>query len=437
MRVTYIDPPRMFPVGVREVIHLKDCGRVTLEPNEQVTFVTESGTEYDVVRKSWGYYATPSLNARLPSFGLKPALVRSGERLYLLLVESVKEEEFHAYIERQGMEVLAWLDRVPSSEFRVPSSKTQHSALSTQHLFFPAPNPQSPIPCSFCGSTAHALIFTYDTPPVGETSFPLHAGETYHREIWQCQGCRHLTNRHQLDLKRLYEGSYVDATYSGDKLLATFQKIMALPPERSDNCQRVQRIVRYMNESAGRERQIADCRLQISNLKSQISNLKSPRPALLDVGSGLCVFPARMKEQGWECTALDPDPRTVEHARRHIGVAAVCGDFFSSADLASYDLISFNKVLEHVENPIEMLRKSHAHLRAHGVVYVELPDGEAAAAAGAGREEFFLEHFHVFSLSSFCLLAQRAGFFIDCIERIREPSTKYTLRAFLRPTPQK
>ena len=30
---------------------------------------------------------------------------------------------------------------------------------------------------------------------------------------------------------------------------------------------------------------------------------------LLDVGSGLAVFPAVMKEMGWLCTALDPDVR--------------------------------------------------------------------------------------------------------------------------------
>jgi SAM-dependent methyltransferase len=164
------------------------------------------------------------------------------------------------------------------------------------------------------------------------------------------------------------------------------------------------------------------------------SNREKNTPTLLDVGSGLCVFPARMKEEGWDCTALDPDPRTVKHARQYIGIDAICGDFLSSIRIPSFDLITFNKVLEHVENPVGMLEKSHAHLCAHGVVYVELPDGEAAISAGARREEFFIEHFHVFSLTSFSLLANRAGFSIDCIERIREPSMKYTLRAFLHPT---
>jgi len=407
VKVTPIDPPRLFSVGLREAIQLKDCGRVALEPDEQVTFVTESGTEYDVVRKSWGYYATPSLNSRLPSFGLNPVLVRSGDRFYLLLVEINKKVDFHAYLHRQGMEVVAWLHQAPSSQLPVPGSETHFSTLGSQ------PSAR----CLFCGSPKHTLVFTYDAPPVGETIFPLREGEIYHREIWQCRRCGHFTNRHQLDLKSLYEKGYVDATYSHDKFLRTFEKIMALPPERSDNFQRVQRVVRYLGEKRGKERE---------------GGFFSA-PTLLDVGSGLCVFPARMKEQGWECTALDPDPRAADHARRHIGVHAICGNFLSTAELPFSDLITFNKVLEHVENPIAMLRKSLAHLRARGVVYVELPDGEAAATEGAGREEFFIEHFHVFSMSSFCLLARQAGFSVAHIERVREPSTKFTLCAFLRP----
>jgi hypothetical protein len=86
------------------------CADVDLAPDEQVTFISESGSEYDVVRKAWGYYATPSLNRRLPDHGLRPALVRSGEATYLLLVEQGAVSAFHAYLESQNMEVILWLD---------------------------------------------------------------------------------------------------------------------------------------------------------------------------------------------------------------------------------------------------------------------------------------------------------------------------------------
>ncbi len=110
MKIVRRDPPRRFSVGHDGEIALSHCADVALTPDEQVTFTSDSGSEYDVVRKAWGYYATPSLNRRLPGHGLRPALVRSGEATYLLLVERDAEQAFHAYLESQNMEVILWLD---------------------------------------------------------------------------------------------------------------------------------------------------------------------------------------------------------------------------------------------------------------------------------------------------------------------------------------
>ena len=116
-----------------------------------------------------------------------------------------------------------------------------------------------------------------------------------------------------------------------------------------------------------------------------------------------------------------------------VGVDSVCGDFFECGEIGRFDVVAFNKVLEHVKDPIAMLSKSKDYVSGSGFVYVELPDGEIAATDGASREEFFVEHHHVFSMASIALLAARAGFRVHTIERLREPSTKYTLRAFLLP----
>src|SRR5881628_2648488 len=77
MKVSERNPPREFQTGRGEPIVIRDCARIRLEPDEQVTFVTPAGAEYDVARKAWGFYATPSLNGRLLNFGLRAALIRS------------------------------------------------------------------------------------------------------------------------------------------------------------------------------------------------------------------------------------------------------------------------------------------------------------------------------------------------------------------------
>ena len=111
MKFTRKDPPRMFEVGHQNRIKLYDCGRVELAPDEQVTFATEGGAEYDVARKSWGFYATPSLNSRLGKLGLRPVLVLGLENKYFLLfVEKGKEAELKKYLAANGMSEVCWLD---------------------------------------------------------------------------------------------------------------------------------------------------------------------------------------------------------------------------------------------------------------------------------------------------------------------------------------
>ena len=110
------------------------------------------------------------------------------------------------------------------------------------------------------------------------------------------------------------------------------------------------------------------------------------------------------------------------------------GDFLTMdiAALGRFKLVTLNKVIEHVEAPVVMLRRTSGVLSPAGFVYVEAPDGDAAAAEGPGREEFFIEHHHVFSPASLALTAKRAGFSPVLIERLREPSGKFTICAFLR-----
>lgn len=91
---------------------MKDCGALALDADEQVTLVTESGAEYDVARKDWGFYATPSLNGRLEQFGLRGVLIknRGTGRYFVLLVERGCESAFDAYCEQENLAVITWLD---------------------------------------------------------------------------------------------------------------------------------------------------------------------------------------------------------------------------------------------------------------------------------------------------------------------------------------
>lgn len=111
MKSRPVVPARRFKVGHpgREIT-LHHALDVDLDPDEQVTLHDGEGGEFDVVRKEWGYYATPSLNGRLVSFGYRSALCRSGTRRYVMVVRQERIDAFKAYLSEQGMSVIAWLD---------------------------------------------------------------------------------------------------------------------------------------------------------------------------------------------------------------------------------------------------------------------------------------------------------------------------------------
>ena len=191
---------------------------------------------------------------------------------------------------REELRIVAWLDSNDALQ------RLDEAVAATVSGPFDCP----------CAERFLDVVHMYESPPEGETRFALcrqrHTGESSSA----ADVCDHFVSRHAMTLEEgFYEGGYVDATY-GDRLRATYERILALPPERSDNAGRVTRVLAFARERFGER-----------------------SGTVLDVGSGLCVFLSRMKDAGWEGTALDPDPRAVAHARNVVGVDAVEGEYLA------------------------------------------------------------------------------------------------------------
>jgi len=265
-----------------------------------------------------------------------------------------------------------------------------------------------------CAAERIANVLSYSAPPIGETDFGFEE-DKYSRSFDKCITCGHFFGRHNLPVSRIYEAEYVDSTY-GDAsgMVERLNKIMSLPPTQSDNAFRVRRI----REWAFSER--------------RVESTQTRPMRLLDVGAGIGVFPAAMKKEGWEVVAIEPDPRTVDMLRSVVRIQSFQEDFLDldESQIGTFDAITFNKVLEHVEEPFKLLSHASGFLEEGGFCYVEVPDVKALGD-GAEREEFFVEHHHVFSPTSLALLAENSGFRLENLGRIIEPSGKFTLYAFL------
>ena len=270
----------------------------------------------------------------------------------------------------------------------------------------------SETPCVLCGAADVYQVTRLDERPAGETDFGIVPGQ-YQRSVFRCARCSVFFSVHDLFPPNMYRRQYNVAKYA-QRMKETYLRIRNLPLARSDNKQRAGRIAAFLDQRWG----------------------ERDDTWILDVGSGLCVFVGEMKDLGFKGFCIDPDPLAVEHARVTVGVdGAHVGTLEDFDAEREFRLISFNKVLEHVSDPIDQLARARKHLAPRGVVYVEVPDGERALSLGElrDREEFYIEHVTIFDGPSLRYLAAAAGLQCTVLESIHEPSDKCTLFAFMEP----
>lgn len=114
MKLDLKKKPRYFKPRKDKSIVISDLGTINLAPNEQLTFINESGKNHDFAAKDWGFYATPSINGRLKNEGFKTALVRNTfGQIYIMVVDTDKMDLFRKYCKEELQEVLEWLDERP------------------------------------------------------------------------------------------------------------------------------------------------------------------------------------------------------------------------------------------------------------------------------------------------------------------------------------
>lgn len=96
---------------------------------------------------------------------------------------------------------------------------------------------------------------------------------------------------------------------------------------------------------------------------------------LLDIGAAHGYLAAAFRSQGFRVTGIEADRVLGEEAARHC-------DHFLLLDLdgslpefpAPYDVMVFGDVLEHLKNPLSVLRQLTASLKEDGAVIVSLPN---------------------------------------------------------------
>ncbi len=140
---------------------------------------------------------------------------------------------------------------------------------------------------------------------------------------------------------------------------------------------------------------------------------------VLDLGCAFGHLEVAALETGFSVIAADISLAAVRFARQKYGVHGVVADAahppFRSG---SFDLICLYDVIEHVVDPVAVLREARRLLKPNGLLHIVTPDVRSLSARILGRYWFHykpFEHVAYFSRATLMQAMRKAGWEIDHI----------------------
>lgn len=129
---------------------------------------------------------------------------------------------------------------------------------------------------------------------------------------------------------------------------------------------------------------------------------------VLDIGSGGGEWLYLLKRKGVAATGLDPDPGYAAFARRELCVHVLDGTVNEAAFAPqSFDVVTLFHVLEHLHDPLLVLKRCLAWLTEGGHLIVEVPN--LASPHQHPGKRFHRAHLFGFVPDTLALAARKAG----------------------------
>ena len=101
------------------------------------------------------------------------------------------------------------------------------------------------------------------------------------------------------------------------------------------------------------------------------------RGALLDVGAHAGRFLRLARDAGWDAEGLELNPKTAAYAAEVSGAVVHQGNIHTFTPSRCYDAVTLTDVLEHVPQPLDVLRRVRTFLCAGGWLSIKVPNGPA------------------------------------------------------------
>jgi SAM-dependent methyltransferase len=271
--------------------------------------------------------------------------------------------------------------------------------------------------CALCAGQDTNELLHIEQPDRFELSIGVEL-QGYARRWVECLQCGAATNvlpeESALRLAAL-RAAYYEVDFMGSDIGEKYLRVMTMPAGQSDNAGRVARVTDFVRRWSG----------------------APTRPRVMDIGAGTGVFLSRLVDQtagAWQYLGVEPDPRAAAHLRQLEKFAVVEAMYLGQPELRGFNLVTLNKVLEHIEQPLPfLLQVVQSLVPDEGLLYVEVPDKLTTRLRSPQDNILGALHCHLYDPTSLGYLLRRAGLELLCVNRIAEPSGKLSVYAFAAP----
>ncbi|GHT43663.1 hypothetical protein AGMMS49965_17900 [Bacteroidia bacterium] len=157
---------------------------------------------------------------------------------------------------------------------------------------------------------------------------------------------------------------------------------------------------------------LADAEPAYTTLISSLTDvIKPPKDAdILEVGSGLGYMTYALRKAGYiNAIGVDIAPDAVEKAINEFGKFYICADVYKWEDESAkqYDVILMTEVIEHIEQPEELIKKLVSLLKVGGTLIMTTPNKSFFPDSVIWNTDNPPVHCWWFSEDSFRYLAQK------------------------------
>jgi len=251
--------------------------------------------------------------------------------------------------------------------------------------------------CLICRSGKYETVFTYDKPDRYERAVGI-GSAGYWRKWVRCMDCGFyysLYSRRDDAIDRLYAFTYRSeaSSWRENNVEDVFERIISLPPEKSETKCRVQWI-----------------KSQLELLwASGMVEKGSPPYRLLDIGGATGVMAYEFRDHEWRTQIIDPSEQGT-FVQTKYGIPYVKDYYKPGCFEEPFELITLCYVVEHLRDPVSFLKLIRADMRPHSLVFLEVPDAAHFTHRSQEDDIFNSCHLWMFSPGTLIALLDLCGF---------------------------